>query len=64
MKKGFITMIQMIYAFIHEHLTGFKVNGFSNRFWGWGGEDDDMANRIFANNLYISRYPVAISRYL
>ena len=23
-----------------------KVNGFSNQFWGWGGEDDDMSNRI------------------
>ncbi|RXG61045.1 Beta-1,4-N-acetylgalactosaminyltransferase bre-4, partial [Armadillidium vulgare] len=22
------------------------VNGFSNKFWGWGGEDDDMSNRI------------------
>ncbi|KAH6920132.1 hypothetical protein HPB50_028879 [Hyalomma asiaticum] len=23
-----------------------KVNGFSNVFWGWGGEDDDMSTRV------------------
>lgn len=22
-----------------------KVNGHSNNFWGWGGEDNDMENR-------------------
>lgn len=26
-----------------QYLT---VNGFSNRFWGWGGEDDDLGYRI------------------
>ncbi|XP_025602829.2 beta-1,4-N-acetylgalactosaminyltransferase bre-4 isoform X2 [Athalia rosae] len=39
------------------------VNGFSNVYWGWGGEDDDMANRIKAHGLHISRYPANIARY-
>ena len=40
-----------------------KVNGFSNMFWGWGGEDDDMSNRLRQKKLYISRYPANIARY-
>jgi beta-1,4-galactosyltransferase 1 len=23
-----------------------KINGYSNEFWGWGGEDDDLLNRV------------------
>ena len=38
------------------------VNGFSNLFWGWGGEDDDMANRLRIKKLFISRYPANIAR--
>ncbi|XP_066993543.2 beta-1,4-N-acetylgalactosaminyltransferase bre-4 [Anabrus simplex] len=40
-----------------------KVNGFSNMFWGWGGEDDDMSNRIKFHGFHISRYPANIARY-
>jgi GT2 family glycosyltransferase len=40
-----------------------KVNGFSNKFWGWGGEDDDMSNRIRHHGYYICRYPLNVARY-
>lgn len=40
-----------------------KINGFSNEFWGWGGEDDDMANRIKYYGYKISRYTDKIARY-
>jgi len=40
-----------------------KVNGFSNMFWGWGGEDDDMSNRIRHHGYNITRYPENIARY-
>jgi len=23
-----------------------KMNGFSNDYWGWGGEDDDISARL------------------
>ncbi|BFZ10291.1 hypothetical protein BsWGS_13330 [Bradybaena similaris] len=40
-----------------------KMNGFSNMFFGWGGEDDDMAGRISHAGFKISRYPMDIARY-
>ncbi|XP_025423113.1 beta-1,4-N-acetylgalactosaminyltransferase bre-4-like isoform X2 [Sipha flava] len=39
------------------------VNGFSNMFWGWGGEDDDMASRVKAHDLNITRYTPNVARY-
>lgn len=40
-----------------------RVNGFSNLFKGWGGEDDDLYQRIKYHNLTISRFPAEYSRY-
>ena len=40
-----------------------KINGFSNVFWGWGGEDDDMFNRIKFHGLQITRYTASVGRY-
>ena len=40
-----------------------RVNGFSNKFWGWGGEDDDMYNRIEDKRMTIKRYNLKFARY-
>uniref|UniRef100_A0A182FTZ8 Beta-1,4-N-acetylgalactosaminyltransferase n=1 Tax=Anopheles albimanus TaxID=7167 RepID=A0A182FTZ8_ANOAL len=39
------------------------VNGFSNSYWGWGAEDDDMANRLVHYGFHISRHSDDIARY-
>ncbi|XP_067122871.1 beta-1,4-N-acetylgalactosaminyltransferase bre-4-like [Centruroides vittatus] len=48
-------------ALSKEHME--LVNGFSNEYWGWGGEDDDMSNRIRYRGLQITRYSSKIARY-
>ena len=40
-----------------------KINGFSNDYWGWGGEDDDLSTRVSVNGYKIMRYPNEIARY-
>ncbi|XP_053734685.1 beta-1,4-galactosyltransferase 1 isoform X1 [Synchiropus splendidus] len=32
-----------------------KINGFPNNYWGWGGEDDDIYNRLSSKGMSISR---------
>lgn len=44
-----------------EHFQ--KVNGYSNMYWGWGAEDDDMAYRILHEGLKIFRPPSNVARY-
>ncbi|XP_025203592.1 beta-1,4-galactosyltransferase 4-like [Melanaphis sacchari] len=44
--------------------THFKlINGFSNIFWGWGAEDDDLFNRVKAHKLNYTRCPHDFGHY-
>ncbi|NWS84882.1 B4GT3 galactosyltransferase, partial [Toxostoma redivivum] len=40
-----------------------KINGFPNEYWGWGGEDDDIATRVRLAGMKISRPPISIGHY-
>lgn len=51
-KKPFLgAMIQ-----VNEKLFK-KINGYPNNFWGWGGEDDSIMNRLLECNNNIIYYP-------
>lgn len=41
-----------------------EINGFSNMFYGWGGEDDDMYNRVQNGGYRVCRYQSYVSRYI
>ncbi|KAL0821589.1 hypothetical protein ABMA28_005041 [Loxostege sticticalis] len=40
-----------------------KVNGYSNWYWGWGGEDTDMFWRIKNSGLALTRYSKSVAVY-
>ncbi|XP_048397383.1 beta-1,4-galactosyltransferase 4 [Stegostoma tigrinum] len=40
-----------------------RVNGFSNRYWGWGGEDDDLRIRVQLQKMKIVRPALEVARY-
>ncbi|TRY72620.1 hypothetical protein TCAL_03942 [Tigriopus californicus] len=40
-----------------------KINGFANSFYGWGGEDDELYNRVSNAGYEIFRYPAHIARF-
>lgn len=40
------------------------INGYSNKYWGWGGEDDDMYRRVFNYGKYkLIRPDINLARY-
>ena len=40
-----------------------QLNGFSNLYWGWGGEDDDLALRLLQKRMCIVRPNVEVATY-
>ncbi|XP_040922297.1 beta-1,4-galactosyltransferase 1-like [Toxotes jaculatrix] len=40
-----------------------KINGFPNTYWGWGGEDDDIYNRVIFRGMSISRPDMVTGKY-
>ena len=52
-KVPYATIFGGVTAMTRQHVE--LVNGFSNMFWGWGAEDDDMYNRVRHNGLEIAR---------
>ncbi|KAG8432026.1 hypothetical protein GDO86_020156 [Hymenochirus boettgeri] len=40
-----------------------KMNGFPNEYWGWGGEDDDIATRVRLAGMKIARPPLSVGHY-
>ena len=40
-----------------------RVNGFSNEYWGWGGEDDDLFQRTRSSGFKVQRPNPNVTRY-
>ena len=58
----------LMYASMFGGVTAFtpeqfkKINGFSNQFWDWGGEDDDSWNRVHGKKYKVERPDQNIGR--
>ncbi|XP_054711306.1 beta-1,4-galactosyltransferase 4-like [Uloborus diversus] len=50
-----------VVAFTKEQFS--NVNGFSNMYFGWGGEDDDLYERLCSKQIRVRRWAPEISRY-
>ena len=56
-KFGYELPYDSIFGGVEMFLTNdfIKINGFSNSYWGWGGEDDDLYQRISEHRLTLTR---------
>ncbi|CAF0877461.1 unnamed protein product [Didymodactylos carnosus] len=62
------------YAINYEFLIGgvlmltfeqyMLINGFSNQYWNWGGEDDDVSLRIIHKEMCVVRPPLEHAKYI
>lgn len=60
-KPSYPTIFGGVSALSQEHME--KVNGFSNVFWGWGGEDDDMSVRVRYSGYKLVHANCSVGRY-
>ncbi|UJR25040.1 hypothetical protein I4U23_006400 [Adineta vaga] len=68
-----VAVDEMNYKLTYEELIGgvlnirtehfLTVNGYSNLYWGWGAEDDDLYYRFKEVSIKIIRPPAVIARY-
>jgi len=68
-----VAVDEMNYKLTYEELIGgvlnirgdhfLTVNGYSNLYWGWGAEDDDLYYRLKEVSLKVIRPPSTIARY-
>ncbi|BHF79082.1 Beta-1,4-galactosyltransferase 3 [Sparganum proliferum] len=52
-RRWYRRFLGAVTALSWEHVN--KINGASNIFYGWGGEDDDLAIRLRLNNITVDR---------
>ena len=60
-RMPYFGLIGGIQAITKDHYE--KLNGYSNKFWGWGGEDDNFGIRMLETGLKPIRPDAKIGRY-
>lgn len=60
-KLPYGTLFGGVVAMLQAHFQ--MVNGFPNRYFGWGGEDDDLFMRVINKGMNVVRFDPEITRY-